>query len=73
MKKVIERPGRGAAKATSVAKAPVGIDEATLVRDLRTFVQSARQRIAMVAYSTLTLLCRPCKFAAARMNTHFPA
>jgi predicted nuclease of restriction endonuclease-like (RecB) superfamily len=57
VKKATERPGRGAAKAMSVAKAPVGIDEATLLRDLRTLVQSARQRIATVAYSTQTLLC----------------
>jgi hypothetical protein len=57
VKKAIERPGRGAAKAMSVAKAPVGIDEAMLLRDLRTLVQSARQRIATVAYSTQTLLC----------------
>lgn len=57
LKKALERPGRGAAKAMSVAKAPVGIDEATLLRDLRTLVQSARQRIATVAYSTQALLC----------------
>ena len=64
MKKLIERPGRGAAKpatraATPVlaAKAPAVIDEATLLGDLRTLVQAARQRIATVAYSTQTLLC----------------
>ena len=57
LKKAFERPGRSAAKAMSVAKAPVGIDEATLLRDLRTLVQSARHRTATVAYSTQTLLC----------------
>ena len=57
MKKAIERPSCGAAKAMSVAKASVGIDETSLLRDLRSLVQSARQRIATVAYSTQTLLC----------------
>ena len=57
MKKAIERPSRSAAKAMSVAKASVGIDETSLLRDLRSLVQSARQRIATVAYSTQTLLC----------------
>ena len=33
------------------------IDEAALLGDLRTLVQSARQRIATAAYSTQTLLC----------------
>ena len=57
MKKAIERPSRGAAKAMSVAKASVGIDETSLLRDLRSLVQSARQRIATAAYSTQTVLC----------------
>ena len=38
-------------------KAPKAIDEAALLGDLRTLVQSARQRIATAAYSTQTLLC----------------
>ena len=57
MKRAIERSRHGATKARPVAKAPMGIDENTLLRDLRTLVQSARQRIATVAYSTQTLLC----------------
>jgi hypothetical protein len=36
---------------------PAAIDEAALLGDLRTLVQSARQRIATAAYSTQTLLC----------------
>ena len=36
---------------------PTAIDEAALLGDLRTLVQSARQRIATAAYSTQTLLC----------------
>ncbi|MBK8131496.1 MAG: hypothetical protein IPK48_01635 [Gammaproteobacteria bacterium] len=43
MKHVLAPPGR--------------IDEAALLGDLRTLVQSARQRIATAAYSTQTLLC----------------
>lgn len=39
------------------ARAPGGIDEAALLGDLRTLVQTARQRIATVANSTYTLLC----------------
>ena len=38
-------------------KVPAAIDEAALLGDLRTLVQSARQRIATAAYSTQTLLC----------------
>ena len=33
------------------------VDEASLLSDLRSLIQSARQRIAAVAYSTQTLLC----------------
>ena len=36
---------------------PAAINEAALLGDLRTLVQSARQRIATAAYSTQTLLC----------------
>jgi predicted nuclease of restriction endonuclease-like (RecB) superfamily len=39
------------------AKVPAAIDEAALLGDLRTLVQSARQRIATAAFSTQTLLC----------------
>jgi hypothetical protein len=38
-------------------KVPAAIDEAALLGDLRSLVQSARQRIATTAYSTQTLLC----------------
>ena len=41
----------------SALKVPAAIDEAALLGDLRTLVQSARQRIATAAYSTQTLLC----------------
>ena len=60
MKKANKRPGPGSARSTkllSAAKAPAGIDEANLLSDLRTLIQSARQRIATVANSTYTLLC----------------
>ena len=64
MKKLIERPETGLAKSRaraalpkSAAKVPAAIDEAALLGDLRTLVQSARQRIATAAYSTQTLLC----------------
>jgi hypothetical protein len=39
------------------AKAPAEVDQAALLGDLRALVQSARQRIAIAAYSTQTLLC----------------
>ena len=38
-------------------KVPAVIDEAGLLDDVRTLVQSARQRIAIAAYSTQTLMC----------------
>ena len=60
MKKTNKRSVRISAKSTklvSVAKAPARIDEAALLSDLRTLIQSARQRIATVANSTYTLLC----------------
>ncbi|GCL65535.1 DUF1016 N-terminal domain-containing protein [Pseudaquabacterium pictum] len=41
----------------SAAQLPAVIDETALLGDLRTLVQSARQRIAIAAYSTQTLLC----------------
>jgi predicted nuclease of restriction endonuclease-like (RecB) superfamily len=44
-------------KLVSVEKAPALIQEANLVSDLRTLIQSARQRIATVANSTYSLLC----------------
>ena len=61
MKKVANKSaGRGTGKSTkpvSVAKAPARIDESALLSDLRTLIQSARQRIAAAAYSAQTLLC----------------
>ena len=64
MTKSSERPTVGLAKSKSKAavpgpavKVPATIDEAALLGDLRTLVQSARQRIATAAYSTQTLLC----------------
>ena len=64
MTKSSERPkvGLATSKARAVAsgsaaKVPAAIDEAALLGDLRTLVQSARQRIATAAYSTQTLLC----------------
>ncbi|MFN0149548.1 MAG: YhcG family protein [bacterium] len=41
----------------SVARTAALIDEAALLTDLRTLIQSSRQRIATVANSTYTLLC----------------
>ena len=46
-----------AIEAASVAELAVELDEVALLSDLRTLVQSARQRIATAAYSTQTLLC----------------
>lgn len=64
MKKPIKQPERGLVKSRdrkivpgAVAKMPVASDEAALLVDLRTLIQSARQRIATAAYSTQTLLC----------------
>jgi predicted nuclease of restriction endonuclease-like (RecB) superfamily len=60
VKKALKAPARDVADPTplvSVAKAPGSINEAALLGDLRTLVQSARQRIATVANSTYTLLC----------------
>ena len=60
MKKIVKLPARRAAKPASpahAAKTPGRIDEAALLGDLRSLVQSARQRIATVANATYTLLC----------------
>ena len=64
MTKSSERPKAVLTKSTaravvlaSAVKVPAAIDEAALLGDLRTLVQSARQRIATAAYSTQTLLC----------------
>ena len=64
MTKSSERPNavltKSKARAVVLApavKVPAAIDEAALLGDLRTLVQSARQRIATAAYSTQTLLC----------------
>ncbi len=56
-KKRSGRTSAGATKVVSVAKAPARVDKAALLSDLRTLIQSARQRIATVANSTYTLLC----------------
>jgi hypothetical protein len=59
-RKPTKMPARRTAIAATPArsgKAPSSIDEAALLGDLRTLVQSARQRIAAVAYSTQTMLC----------------
>jgi predicted nuclease of restriction endonuclease-like (RecB) superfamily len=55
VKKAIKRSGRGAAKQTRAA--PIPADEATLLSDLRTLINQARQRLATVANTTYTLLC----------------
>jgi len=49
-----ERKQRSLAAET---KMPAVVDAAGLLSDLRSLIQSARQRIATVAYSTQTLLC----------------
>jgi hypothetical protein len=36
---------------------PEAVDESLLISDLRNLIQAARQRIAVVAYSTQTMLC----------------
>ena len=64
MTKSSERPKAVLTKSKALAVVPgsapkgeAAIDEAALLGDLRTLVQSARQRIATAAYSTQTLLC----------------
>ena len=49
-----ERKQRSLAAKTET---PAVVDAAGLLSDLRSLIQSARQRIATVAYSTQTLLC----------------
>jgi predicted nuclease of restriction endonuclease-like (RecB) superfamily len=56
-KAVLTKSKARAVVLASAAKVPAAIDEAALLGDLRTLVQSARQRIATAAYSTQTLLC----------------
>lgn len=59
-RKPTKLPARRTAKPAVPARsieAQGRVDEAALLGDLRTLVQSARQRIAMVAYSTQTMLC----------------
>ncbi|WP_291993022.1 DUF1016 N-terminal domain-containing protein [Candidatus Accumulibacter sp. ACC003] len=76
MKKCAEQPGRGAAKQAatgpgpSVTAAPTLAGEATLLSDLRTLVQSARQRLANVANATYTLLCWQLGRRLLRENLH---
>lgn len=64
MKKPITKPKRRPIRSRAqkvvpgtVANMPIASDEAALLVDLRTLIQSARQRIATAAYSTQTLLC----------------
>ena len=64
MTKSSERSKAGLAKSKApgvvlgpAVKVPAAINEAALLGDLRTLVQSARQRIATAAYSAQTLLC----------------
>lgn len=58
MKKAIKLPvAADPIQPVSAAKAPGSIDQAALLSDLRTLVQTARQRIATVANSTYTQLC----------------
>jgi DUF1016 N-terminal domain len=59
-RKTTKLPARRAAEPASPApagKAPGRIDEAALLGDLRTLVQSARQRISTAANATYTQLC----------------
>ncbi len=59
MKKAHKPSDPRSAKSTkrlSGTKTPALIDEATLLSDLRTLIQSARQRVAVAASSTTTLL-----------------
>jgi hypothetical protein len=60
VKKANKRSGAASAKSRKLApvsKAPAAAGPAALLADLRALIQSARQRIATVAYSTQTLLC----------------
>jgi hypothetical protein len=75
MIKGAEQPGRGAAKPAatgpgSVTAAPTPAGEDTLLGDLRTLVQSARQRLANVANATYTLLCWQLGRRLLRENLH---
>ncbi|BFU91376.1 MAG: hypothetical protein NTAFB01_25630 [Nitrospira sp.] len=53
------RQPRGRKQRNLAAETPTRavVDAAGLLSDLRSLIQSARQRIATVAYSTQTLLC----------------
>lgn len=51
MKKIPQKPE------PAETQMPAIVDEARLLSHLRSLIQSARQRIAAVAYSTQTLLC----------------
>ncbi len=62
MKKVIKRHGRVAAQRSSTrqlpkAAAPTPADGTNLLGDLRTLIQSARQRLATTVNAAYTLLC----------------
>ena len=59
-RKESKRPGARTSKSRKLvqaSKAPAPSDPAALLADLRRLIESARQRIATVAYSTQTLLC----------------
>lgn len=50
-------PKPGPSEPSRASTKPTRIDETALLGDLRALVQSARQRIAVTAYATQTLLC----------------
>jgi hypothetical protein len=59
-RKASKRPGTRSSKSRQIvqaSKTPAPLDAATLLADLRELIESARQRIATVAYSSQTLLC----------------
>lgn len=60
MKKVVKRSGRAAAKQNlpaSKSVTPSLLDGTTLLSDLRTLIQSSRQRLAIAVNATYTHLC----------------
>ena len=60
-KKTAKTPSKRAQPGTltraAVPEVPVVVDEASLLSDLRSLIQAARQRVATVANSTQTMLC----------------
>jgi hypothetical protein len=69
-KKRLIRTSAGSKKRVSLAKSPASVNEAALLSDLRTLIQSARQRIATVANSAYTLLCLQVGRRLLRENLH---